>query len=285
MAQVSAAITALRSLNSSAELIDAVCESAVTACELNRVMLSRIEDGTWFPWMIGYASTAEFDPAFADWLSTAEIPLDDMALETEVLATGRAAIVRVADPDAPARSPVMHPARTRSYVVAPIVPAGRVVGFLHGDYHPTDRDVDVVARDALWAFAEGFGRVYERAVILERLRMQRARAHEAFAAAERVMQALSATDIELVATDPADDALGGEESLPSPAASEIDELLTEREREVLLMIVRGLSNRAIADQLVIKEGTVKSHVKHILRKVGAVNRTEAIARYMAGLAQ
>jgi DNA-binding NarL/FixJ family response regulator len=173
----------------------------------------------------------------------------------------------------------LHPASTRSYVVAPIVPAGRVVGFLHGDYHPTNRDVDAVVRDALWTFAEGFGRVYEHVVILERLRTQRARAHDAFAAAEQVMRSLSSADIELVADE--------EEASPDAAVGfsmqgvhEIDELLTEREREVLLLMVRGLSNRAIAEQLVIKEGTVKSHVKHILRKVGAVNRTEAISRYL-----
>jgi DNA-binding NarL/FixJ family response regulator len=44
----------------------------------------------------------------------------------------------------------------------------------------------------------------------------------------------------------------------------------------------GLNNAAIAERLVICEGTVKSHVKHILRKLGAVNRTEAISRYLTG---
>ena len=45
------------------------------------------------------------------------------------------------------------------------------------------------------------------------------------------------------------------------------------------MMVRGLSNAAIAERLVIKVGTVKSHVKHILRKLGAVNRAAAISKY------
>src|ERR1700737_4783155 len=51
MEQVNAGVTALRRLTSSAELIDAVCKQAVEACELNRVMLSRIDGGTWYPWM------------------------------------------------------------------------------------------------------------------------------------------------------------------------------------------------------------------------------------------
>ena len=56
--------------------------------------------------------------------------------------------------------------------------------------------------------------------------------------------------------------------------------LTAREAEVLTMMVKGASNALIAEKLMIKHGTVKSHVKHILRKLDAVNRAEAISRYM-----
>jgi DNA-binding NarL/FixJ family response regulator len=63
-------------------------------------------------------------------------------------------------------------------------------------------------------------------------------------------------------------------------SSALNELLTPREREVIALIVSGQSNNAIAERLVISEGTVKSHVKQILRKLGAVNRSEVIARYL-----
>jgi DNA-binding NarL/FixJ family response regulator len=53
--------------------------------------------------------------------------------------------------------------------------------------------------------------------------------------------------------------------------------LTEREAEVFELMATGATNQDIADRLVITEGTVKSHVKHILRKYGAVNRAQAIA--------
>jgi DNA-binding NarL/FixJ family response regulator len=46
------------------------------------------------------------------------------------------------------------------------------------------------------------------------------------------------------------------------------------------MMAQGLPNAMIAERLVIKPGTVKAHAKHILRKLDAVNRTEAIARYL-----
>jgi LuxR family transcriptional regulator, regulator of acetate metabolism len=69
-------------------------------------------------------------------------------------------------------------------------------------------------------------------------------------------------------------------ALFGPAESRLDGLLTRREREVLDLMTSGATNIRIAEQLVISEGTVKSHVKHILRKLRAGNRAEAVARYL-----
>jgi LuxR family maltose regulon positive regulatory protein len=62
------------------------------------------------------------------------------------------------------------------------------------------------------------------------------------------------------------------------AAPGIVEPLTNRELEVLQMLSAGQSNQAIAAQLVITLDTVKKHVSHVLGKLGAANRTEAVAR-------
>jgi DNA-binding NarL/FixJ family response regulator len=51
--------------------------------------------------------------------------------------------------------------------------------------------------------------------------------------------------------------------------------LTEREREVLELLRQGHSNKVIARRLRITEGTVKTHVTHILHRVGAADRTQA----------
>jgi LuxR family maltose regulon positive regulatory protein len=63
-----------------------------------------------------------------------------------------------------------------------------------------------------------------------------------------------------------------------PVTLEAGERLSERELEVLRLMARGASNQQIAQQLVITVGTVKSHINHILGKLAAHNRTEAVAR-------
>ncbi len=53
--------------------------------------------------------------------------------------------------------------------------------------------------------------------------------------------------------------------------------LTERERTVLALMVEGLNNTQIAQQLVVSPSTIKSHVSNILAKLGVASRTEAVA--------
>ena len=74
----------------------------------------------------------------------------------------------------------------------------------------------------------------------------------------------------------------GKKGIPPAIAAHLaehlaDEELTPREIEVLRKITGGNRNRDIAEQLFISEETVKVHIKHIMEKLGAKDRTEAIA--------
>jgi len=74
----------------------------------------------------------------------------------------------------------------------------------------------------------------------------------------------------------------GKKRIPPQLAAQLaehlgDETLTEREIEVLRHIAGGNRNRDIAERLFISEETVKVHIKHIMEKLGATDRTQAVA--------
>lgn len=85
--------------------------------------------------------------------------------------------------------------------------------------------------------------------------------HRLLAALEAVSAGLTVVDFALV---------------HAPAEGESDAHLTDRERQVLDLIVQGFSNRRIAKRLGISEHTAKFHVNGILAKLGAGTRTEAV---------
>jgi DNA-binding NarL/FixJ family response regulator len=68
--------------------------------------------------------------------------------------------------------------------------------------------------------------------------------------------------------------------LHSVRAPETHEVLTEREMEVLRLLAQGESNKEIARHLQVVEDTVKTHVRHILAKLGAQSRTQAVLTAM-----
>ena len=277
-AQMRQGLDRLRRVASSAALLDRVCAEVVECCGFPRAMLTRVEGDWWLPWMAYFSDDRELEQRFVEWMNTQRFRAD---LGRNLLAL-RPVVVRDAVARARGFAPMIEFSKTPSYVAAPISPAGRLVGVLYGDPGPSGRPVDEIDRDILSAFADDFGLIYARVALVERMRAQRERIEEAFGFAENMMSSLANAEIELARTPEGRLPANGDE--PELAATSppqaIEELLTAREAEVLAMMVRGASNAVIAEQLIVKEGTVKSHVKHILRKLDAVNRAEAISKYL-----
>ena len=149
------------------------------------------------------------------------------------------------------------------------MPRGHVIGMIHADHYFSGREVDALDRETLAAFAEGFGYVVERTAALEHARATSTRLSELAEGAETI-------DVQLAAeADGKAARLTRRQAGPTAFPA-----LTPREAEVLELLARGETNAEIAGRLPISEGTVKSHVKHLLRKVGAANRAEAVARYL-----
>ena len=281
VAAVHESLARLRVISDPIRLLAEAPREVCVACGFERAVLSRVEGSEWIVESAHFTQQSEWALAYVSEARKERAQLHHMLLETEMVRRRAPAIVLDAQNDPRTFKPIVEPSRSRSYVGAPVMPEGRVIGFVHADHYFSDRQVDLLDRDTLWTFAQGFGLVYERAVLLERLRSQRDQVRQMVSATDVVMNALCDAEIRL------DNASSGEAVVARTAASlfvapesRIESLLTRRELEVLALMSRGATNSAIAGDLVISEGTVKSHVKHILRKLRAANRAEAVSRYL-----
>ena len=142
-----------------------------------------------------------------------------------------------------------------------------------------DRAVDALAGALTLACPQGYVRVFAdegppMAALLARL-IAAQRSGSGFGAVGEVpLGCLARLQRALAAPGVAPDA--GRANVT--AAPGLIDPLTSRELEVLEMLAAGSSNQVIASQLVVTLDTVKKHVSHVLGKLGAANRTEAVAR-------
>ncbi len=96
--------------------------------------------------------------------------------------------------------------------------------------------------------------------------------------ARRAQEALNAASSGLVQCAQELQRLAAEQALSGEARASV--ALTTRQLEIMQLVARGLTNAEIAERIVVSEGTVKWHIKQILHKTGAANRTEAVARVL-----
>lgn len=274
-------LTRLRSLSTVAELLPAAAEELARGAGFDRALVSSVRGSSWRAEALWIAP--DHDPALAgrieQFLTGRSVPLRSGVLETELIRR-RVPVLVVRDRTRDDQDSLMEVAQSRGYVAAPVCADRRVVGFVQADCGDR-RDLTTFDRDTVANFADGLGLVFERTCLLERLRRQRGKAHDAFGAAERHLAGLDDSETVLVRGDKRSVAVFRTAAgLRRSEASPTDQLLTARERQVIELMVQGSPNRRIADALVVSEETVKSHVRSIARKLRASSRADAVSRYL-----
>ncbi|MGQ0631402.1 MAG: LuxR C-terminal-related transcriptional regulator [Sporichthyaceae bacterium] len=275
VAAITARLGQLRAVKDSNALLTRVCADAAETCGFARTMVSQVDDDRWLPWMAHLPPGAALDEEFAANLRGLEFSFETGTPEAVALHERRP--VTSHEGVQASRLPALLAEFTSSYVVVPMIASGRVIGLIHGDQGPHGPIPDEVDRDALRVFGEGFALIYERAVLAGRMQNLRDRLREAFAVAEALSAAIISEEMILMpGTTPGPAASVGAALIPP----DIAERLSPREREVADLMAHGLANAAIADRLVVSPNTVKTHVRSVIRKLGAINRSDAVARYL-----
>jgi DNA-binding CsgD family transcriptional regulator len=242
-----------------------------SSSDLDRVLLSELDDG----WLRPVALWSRTDPARAETalaqLRDEPIRLEYPLLEYEVARDRGALLVDVATAAARTPRPLADGLGWSHYAVAALSAGADTIGLLHAD-HGRGRALDAVDLEVVATYADGLSGAFERAVLRHTLTLHRAELASAMQWMGSRVQGLS-------------DVAGGigGRGARGPSLSgqgRILHSLTPRELEVMRLLARGLTNLAIANALVVREGTVKYHVKNILRKLGATSRADAVSRFV-----
>jgi len=277
-AKVQAALPDTGSGRTPLELLASAPAALCTSCDLDRALVSRVEGSSWVAGSWRRADgTAD---AAAQAVEGMRIALRAGLVETEVVRRRAPALVSERPGESRVHVEFAAGSGLRAYVVAPVVADDRVIGLVHADVDPRRRSLTSVDRDMTRLFADRFGRAYEGAVIAERVERLRERLRLALDPEDQGVAVLDPTVVRFARASTAFAALTPVRALSAGAEDRRHDALTAREHEILALLATGATNLQIADQLVLSESTVKSHVKRILRKLPAANRAEAAYRYL-----
>jgi DNA-binding CsgD family transcriptional regulator len=270
----------LAACETTSQMIERSTLEVCRSCGVDRCALFRTDGARLYLESVHFAEDRAFEE---QWRAYAVgHPAELKHQDAEVQALRRRTAVMVLDPDHfDGMRELLDAGRATNYIAVPVIVRGSVVGMLHADRYFSGARVDPVARDVLATFAAGLGLALERNVLTDRTRSQLRNVREMIAQVDASMDDLFHAGVSLRREERNQiDPATRTPVVPLAAESRISGLLTRRELEVMELMARGASNGDIADRLVVSEGTVKSHVKHILRKLHATNRAQAVSTYM-----
>ena len=268
------ALSALRNASSASVLAERA-PVEVRRIGFRRALFSRIDQGNWLARSAFAIDDPDFSGAMVEIGRANPRRLNGPLLESDMVR--RCVPMVISDPQS---NPRVHTefirfTGTTSYVAAPVLAWGEPVAMIHAD-RDVDNEVDEFDRCILGSYAEGLGLAIERAQLMERLHAVRRATTDYLSGVNAIADDFTNDVFESLRKAPES---SGETGRQVPLFDQRGERLTPREWDVLRNLASGKTNAQIASGLFVTEGTVKSHVKHILRKLGATNRTEAVARY------
>lgn len=268
-AAVRESIDVMEDLETPRELVDAACGEIRRAGHFDRVILSCVDGSHWVPRRASFDGAPGEADRFIEAQGAGGVRLQPALPEADVVRRQRPVLVADEQPAAPS---IVEALEGVAYVAAPVRSAGRVLGMIHADRHASGAGVDSLDLDVVWAFAEAFGPLADSALLRRYVQTRRAVVRQRLDHVSRLLEELAEAEVQF----PVVRRIGA--GHPTLSASGSD--LTRREREVLGLMARGASNREIGETLYVAIGTVKGHVRNILRKLGAVNRAEAVSWYL-----
>jgi DNA-binding CsgD family transcriptional regulator len=261
--RVADAVRRLGEIGSPQGILDRAAEELGSSSEFDRVLIGEVRGVALYARALWCASEADGAQVALDELRSVPIRLEYPSIEDEVLRRQGTELVRAGAGRSRAVKRLAELLGWDSYVVTALVVQGNTVGLLHADATADGRVLDALDAEVAARYAEGLAGVFERAVLREMLQLHH---HELRSAAQWMSARL--------------DQVAGDAASPTAAGDgDATDALTARELDVLRLLARGQTNLEIARTLVVREGTVKYHVKNILRKLGATSRADAVSRY------
>jgi len=264
--RVADAVRRLGEIGSPQGILDRAAEELGTSSAFERVMVGEVRGDSLLVRSLWSSGDPEGAAAALEELRREPIRLEYPLVEDEVARRQRTEIVQARVARSRGARRLTDVFGWDSYLVAALVVQGQTVGLLHGDAFVSGRRLDALDVEVAALYAEGLAGVFERAVLREMLQLHH---HELRSAVEWM-----STRLGQLATD-----AGELTALRAASDPGLADALTARELEVLRLLARGQTNLEIARTLVVREGTIKYHVKNILRKLGATSRADAVSRY------
>lgn len=162
--------------------------------------------------------------------------------------------------------------------LAPVAPEGRVIAVVVVDRaEPAVSESD---RAAVELFAHLLGCALERVVLRRRMHELASELRHLTTSAHALMTEALEAPVALP-TDFGHGPIFTTAGEFGGLSSDLESLLSARERDIAALMVAGRSNRQIGDELHLSPDTVKVHVARLVRKLGATNRVDAVARYVS----